>query len=95
MSTPTITLPHVHADVQIAGTCAHLQVSRTSGGSVGSLAAHDPQQDVPFDDVRLGGLLGKGSFGSVFIGVAGGTPCAVKVGSSARFRVQSQGLGLV
>ena len=48
---------------------------------MGSLAAHDPQQDVPFDDVRLGGLLGKGSFGSVFIGLAAGTPCAVKVGA--------------
>jgi hypothetical protein len=47
---------------------------------------------VPFDDVRLGGLLGKGSFGSVFIGLAAGTPCAVKVGAQ-RQGVDCQGLG--
>ena len=57
------------------------QVSRGSGGSVGSLAAHDPQQDVPFDDVRLGGLLGKGSFGSVYLGWRGDQEIAVKVRS--------------
>ena len=72
-------IPAAKQMVQWSNAVPLLQVNRSTGGSIGSLAAHDPQQDVPFDDVRLGGLLGKGSFGSVFIGVAGGTPCAVKV----------------
>ncbi len=60
--------------------CAARQVGQSLAGTAGSLAGtHDPQEDVPFDDVRLGGLLGKGSFGSVYIGLAAGTPCAVKV----------------
>jgi hypothetical protein len=46
---------------------------------------------VPFDDVRLGGLLGKGSFGSVFIGVAGGTPCAVKARDPLGLRLSVRG----
>mmetsp|Transcript_8962 Transcript_8962/g.26850 ORF Transcript_8962/g.26850 Transcript_8962/m.26850 type:complete len:941 (-) Transcript_8962:2021-4843(-) len=60
------------------------RVDRDSGSGSemrtgGSLAAHDPQDAVPFDDVQLGGLLGKGSFGSVYIGLCDGEPVAVKV----------------
>lgn len=34
----------------------------------------------PFAEVRLGGLLGKGSFGSVYMGWRGEQEIAVKVG---------------
>ena len=34
----------------------------------------------PFAEVRLGGLLGKGSFGSVYLGWRGDQEIAVKVG---------------
>ncbi len=37
------------------------------------------ESGVPFDDVSLGGLLGKGSFGSVFYGWWNDTTVAIKV----------------
>ena len=41
-----------------------------------------PENSVPFDDVTLGGLLGKGSFGSVFYGWWNKTTVAIKVQQS-------------
>ena len=37
------------------------------------------ESGVPFDDVSLGGLLGKGSFGSVFYGWWNDITVAIKV----------------
>ena len=42
-----------------------------------------PESGVPFDDVSLGGLLGKGSFGSVFYGWWNDTTVAIKVRGDA------------
>jgi hypothetical protein len=41
-----------------------------------------PENGVPFDDVTLGGLLGKGSFGSVFYGWWNDMTVAIKVQQS-------------
>ena len=38
-----------------------------------------PESGAPFEDVTLGGLLGKGSFGSVFYGWWNDTTVAIKV----------------
>ena len=36
-------------------------------------------REVPFSDLELGTLLGKGGYGSVYRGTFEGQPCAVKV----------------
>jgi hypothetical protein len=38
-----------------------------------------PADSTPFPDLKLGGLLGKGSFGSVYTGYRGDQSFAVKV----------------
>lgn len=40
--------------------------------------------NTPFPDLKLGGLLGKGSFGSVYTGYRGEQSFAVKVGAVIR-----------
>ena len=56
----------------------HRSTSLRSEGS-GSLT--------PFPDVRLGSLLGRGSYGNVYLGHRGQTAIAVKVQSCVRFHI--------
>ncbi|KAK9807889.1 hypothetical protein WJX72_012343 [[Myrmecia] bisecta] len=54
---------------------------RISHHKMGATEAHEDERldRCPFEDVSLGPLLGRGSFGCVFVGNWNGAPCAVKV----------------
>lgn len=54
------------------------QVERI-GGSAAERTFHGPRWGVPFVDVKLGELLGKGSFGTVYSGQWDEREVAIKV----------------